>query len=70
MIYKRNQVNGHLKYFQKLTTKKKNPRKQIPFVFLIKNVFQMTFLKLFPCGFIIHVKLLFLVNLIEFLNST
>jgi hypothetical protein len=69
MIYKRNQVNGHLKYFQKLTTNKKNP-KNILFVFLIKDISQMTFLKLFPCAFIVHVRFHFFVNLIQVLNST
>jgi len=64
MIYKRNQVNGHLKYFQKLTTNKKTP-KTFFFVFLIKDISQMTFLKFFPCALIVHVKLHFFVNLIE-----
>jgi hypothetical protein len=76
IIYKRQQVSLHLKYFWdeieyswKITSKK-NSQKIDSFFIMIKIIPHVTFLKLFVYAFIFHIKTHFFVNLVRVLNFT
>jgi len=55
IIYKRHQVGWHLKYSLKLAFEKKS-QKYILFVFLVRKILYVTFLKCFAHALIFHIK--------------
>jgi hypothetical protein len=69
IIYKRHQVGWHLKYSQKIASKK-NSQKINSFYVPSKRIDLVTFLKLFLYAFVFHIKTHFFVNLIRVLNFT